>query len=369
MAWPADAQRFMRRALELAAGARGLTSPNPMVGAVVVRDGVIVGEGLHHRAGAAHAEIDALARAGELARGATLYVTLEPCSHHGRTPPCAAAVIAAGVTHVVAPGPDPNPLVSGRGFAALRSAGVEVSTGLLAVEAETLNRIFITAMRRGRPHVTLKVGMTLDGKIADVQGTSRWITGEMARRHAHRMRAESDAIIAGAATVLRDNPRLDVRLPEPWPREPYRVVLDSAGRTPVDASVIHAGDPSRALIAVTPTAPRDRVQALRSAGASVLEVPGPDGRVDAAALLSLLFQREVRAVLVEGGGEVHASFLDAGLVDRVAFFVAPILLGGRGAAPAVGGAGRALKDAVRLASMTVTTLGVDLLVEADVVRD
>jgi diaminohydroxyphosphoribosylaminopyrimidine deaminase/5-amino-6-(5-phosphoribosylamino)uracil reductase len=361
-------ERFMRRALELAVRARGLTSPNPMVGAVLVRDGAVVAEGFHQRAGAPHAEVEALARAGEGARGATLYVTLEPCTHHGRTPPCAPAVIAAGVAHVVAAVADPNPLVSGRGFAALRDAGIDVTVGSLATEAAALNRVFMTAIRLRRPHVTLKVGMTLDGKIADVHGASRWITGEAARLHAHRMRADSDAIVAGAGTVLRDNPRLDVRLPEPWPREPYRVVLDSGGRTPVDARIIHAGDPSRAIIAVTAAVSRERVQALEAAGATVVALPARDGGVDVGALLAHLFDREVRAVLLEGGGEVHAAFLEAGLVDRVAAFVAPMLLGGREAPTAVGGRGRDLKDAVRLLDTAVTVVGEDLLVEADVAR-
>jgi len=359
--------RFLRRALELAARARGLTSPNPMVGAVLVRDGIIVGEGFHQRAGQAHAEIAALAQAGEgAARGATLYVTLEPCAHHGRTPPCVAAVIAAGVARVVAPMSDPNPLVSGRGFAALRAAGVDVRVGSAAAEAEALNRVFVTAMRHQRPHVTLKVGMTLDGKIADVRGASRWITGEAARHRAHRMRAECDAIVAGAGTVLRDNPRLDVRLPEPWPREPYRVVLDSSARTPSDAQVIHAGQPSRAIIAITAAAPAERVRALRDVGATVVELPDRVGRVDVCALLTHLFGHEVHSVLLEGGGEVHAAFLDAGMVDRVAVFVAPTLLGGRQAPTALGGPGRDLKSAVRLTGMTVTAVGDDLLLEADV---
>jgi diaminohydroxyphosphoribosylaminopyrimidine deaminase/5-amino-6-(5-phosphoribosylamino)uracil reductase len=364
----ADDERFMRRALELAARARGLTSPNPMVGAVIVRDGRVVAEGFHRQAGTPHAEVDALDQAGAGARGATLYVTLEPCVHQGRTGPCAPAVIAAGVARVVAAAGDPNPVVAGRGFAALRGAGIGVAVGVLAAEAATLNRVFITAMRARRPHVTLKAGMTLDGKIADAHGASRWITGEAARGQAHRMRAESDAIVVGVGTVLSDDPRLDVRLPEPWPREPYRVALDSTARTPAGARFIHAGDPSRAIVAVTPGAPPARVRALRDAGAAVLTLPARDGRVDVAVLLAHLFEREVRAVLIEGGGEVHAAFLGAGVVDRVAVFVAPLLLGGHAAPTAVGGPGRDLKDALRLYGMTATVVGEDVLLEADVAR-
>ena len=365
-----DDSRFMRKALALAERGRGTTSPNPMVGALVVDDdGVIVGRGAHRVAGGPHAEVIALEDAGPRARGATLYCTLEPCSHHGRTPPCATAVIEAGVARVVAAVADPNPLVSGRGFASLRAAGIEVVTGAGAAEAERQNRAFLTAMRERRPHVTLKAGMTLDGKIADLHGGSRWITGEAARHRAHRLRAESDAIVVGIDTVLRDDPELTVRLGEPWPREPLRVVLDTEARIPAGARLIRAGRPSAAVIAVGAEAPRARVEALAATGATVVCCRTRDKRVDLGALLAELFAREVRAVLVEGGGEVHGAFLDSGLVDRVAMFAAPLLIGGRGATPVVGGAGRELKSAIRLGGFTVTPLGDDLLIEADVVRD
>jgi diaminohydroxyphosphoribosylaminopyrimidine deaminase/5-amino-6-(5-phosphoribosylamino)uracil reductase len=362
-------ETFMRRALALAERGRGLTSPNPMVGAVVVRDGEIVGEGFHARAGAPHAEVAALAAAGARARGGTLYVTLEPCNHHGRTPPCAPAVLASGVTRVVAAMADPNPFVSGGGAATLRAGGVRVETGVLADDAAAQNRVFVTAMRERRPHVTLKAGMTADGKIADVHGTARWITGEAARAEAHRQRRDSDAIVVGVTTVLRDDPALTVRLPEPWPREPYRVVLDTAARTPAGAAVITGATPARAIVAVGDTAPASRVAALEAAGASVLRCPTRDGRVAVDAVLAALFAREVRAVLLEGGGEVHAAFLEAGLVDRVALFVAPLLLGGRDAPTVVGGAGRELKSAVRLGPMATRLVGADLLIEADIARE
>jgi diaminohydroxyphosphoribosylaminopyrimidine deaminase / 5-amino-6-(5-phosphoribosylamino)uracil reductase len=360
---------FMRRALELAERGRGLTSPNPMVGAVVVRDGEIVGEGFHTRAGAPHAEVEALKTAGARSRGATLYVTLEPCNHQGRTPPCAPAVLASGVARVVAAIADPNPFVAGGGAAALRNSGVPVETGLLAEDAAAQNRVFMTAMRERRPHVTLKAGMTADGKIADVHGTARWITGEAARAEAHRQRSESDAIVVGVTTVLRDDPALTVRLPTPWPREPYRVVLDTRARTPASAQVIAGATPSRAIVAVGEGAPADRVAALEAAGATVLRCPTRDGRVALDAVLSALFAREVRAVLLEGGGEVHAAFLEAGVVDRVTLFVAPLLLGGREAPSVVGGAGRELKSAVRIGPMTARLVGSDLLIEADIARE
>jgi diaminohydroxyphosphoribosylaminopyrimidine deaminase/5-amino-6-(5-phosphoribosylamino)uracil reductase len=223
-------------------------------------------------------------------------------------------------------------------------------------------------MRERRPHVTLKAAATLDGRIADVHGISRWITGEPARAHAHRLRADADAVVVGLTTALRDDPALTVRLATAWPREPYRVVLDSRARLGADARLIHAGTPARALVAVGSEAPADRVTALQAAGATVVRCPTREGRVDPAGLLGLLFARDVRAVLVEGGAETHAAFLDAGLVDRVALFLAPLLLGGRAAPGVVGGAGRELKSAVRLGPTTVTPLGDDLLLEADVIR-
>jgi diaminohydroxyphosphoribosylaminopyrimidine deaminase/5-amino-6-(5-phosphoribosylamino)uracil reductase len=361
-------ERFMRRALALAEQARGLTAPNPMVGAIVVRDGDIVGEGFHAAAGSPHAEIEALGAAGERARGATLYVTLEPCAHWGRTPPCAPAVVAAGLRRVVVAVGDPNPVVAGRGLALLRQAGIEVTVGVLAAEAERQNRIFLTSAREGRPHVTLKAAMTLDGKIADVHGQSRWITGEPARREAHRLRSEADAVVVGVTTVLRDDPELTVRLDPPWPREPFRVVLDTEARTPPTARLIGAGTPARALIMVGPEAGPAPVRALEASGATVVRLATGGGRLDPAAVLADLLGREVRGALLEGGGEVHGAFLDAGLVDRVAIFVAPRLLGGREAAPVVAGLGRALKDAVRLGRLSVRTIGDDLLIEADVVH-
>ena len=362
-------ETFMRRALALAERGRGRTSPNPMVGAVVVREGAIVGEGFHARAGAPHAEVEALRAAGRAARGATLYVTLEPCVHQGRTPPCVPVVLAAGVTRVVAALNDPNPFVAGGGATMLRAAGVAVELGVLADEAGAQNRAFLTAMRERRPHVTLKAGMTADGKIADVHGTARWITGEAARTEAHRQRSESDAIVVGVATVLRDDPALTVRLGQVWPREPYRLVLDTHARTPVAATLITGATPARALIAVGEQAPAGRITALEAAGATVLRFPTRDGRVAVDAVLSALFEREVRAVLLEGGGEVHAAFLEAGLVDRVTLFVAPLILGGREAPMVVGGAGRELKSAIRLGPMQTRLVGSDLLIEADIARE
>jgi len=361
----AEDRIFMRRALELASRAQGLTSPNPLVGAVVVRNGTVVGEGYHQAAGTPHAEIEALQKAGESTRGATLYVTLEPCVHQGRTGPCVPVVLAVGISRVVVAAVDPNPMVNGRGISALRVAGVEVEVGILQAEARELNRAFFTYMVERRPLVTLKAACSLDGKLAGWDLTSRWITGELARQEAHRLRSRADAIVVGIRTVLIDDPLLTVRLPDPWPREPFRVVVDSRASTPLTARVLTAGRPERTLIAVTELAPRDRVQMLEAKGATVLRLPARDGRVDLPLLLRALAEREVTAVLLEGGGTLNAAFLEAGLVDRVALFVAPLLLGGAGAPGLVGGGGRSLKEAFRLSGMTVRRVGDDFLMEGD----
>ncbi len=368
---PDEARRdalWMDRALRLAARGVGLTSPNPAVGAVLVRDGRVVGEGFHRRAGAAHAEVAALQAAGAGARGATCYVTLEPCAHFGRTPPCAEALVEAGVGRVVLAALDPDPRVDGRGVARLRAAGIAVTIGVGEAGTRALNRGFFHAAATGRPHVVLKTAMTLDGRIAAVDGESRWITGDAARREAHRLRLAADAILVGVGTVLADDPRLTVRDPELPPKEPFRVVADSRLRIPPGAQVLRAGDPARTVVACVEPAPAAAAAALRGAGARVLELPGEGGRVDLRALLVALRALDVLAVLAEGGGELAGALADAGLVDRVAFFIAPRLLGGRRAPGPLGGTGRRLKDALALTGLTTRRLGDDLLVEADVAR-
>ncbi|HET8577284.1 MAG TPA: bifunctional diaminohydroxyphosphoribosylaminopyrimidine deaminase/5-amino-6-(5-phosphoribosylamino)uracil reductase RibD [Methylomirabilota bacterium] len=364
----AEDERWMAEALTLGARARGLTSPNPMVGAIVVQHGEAAGRGFHARAGGPHAEIEAIRQAGDRARGATLYVTLEPCNHTGRTPPCAEAIVAAGIGRVVAASTDPNPRVSGGGAEALRRAGVDVRLGCLEADARALNRVFFTAMERLRPHVTLKCAMTLDGKIAAFDRSSRWISGEPARREAHRFRSESDAIIVGIGTALADDPALTVRTQPPWPREPLRVVVDSRCRLPLTARLIASGTPARAVVAVGDEAPAARVEALASRGVTVLQCKSREGRVDVADLSARLFTLDVHGALLEGGSELSWAFLEAGLVDRVAVFIAPILLGGTGAPTPVGGRGWPLDAARRLRSVEVRRIGEDWLIEADVMR-
>jgi diaminohydroxyphosphoribosylaminopyrimidine deaminase / 5-amino-6-(5-phosphoribosylamino)uracil reductase len=360
--------RWMGRALELAGRGAGLTSPNPVVGAVVVADDRAVGEGFHSRAGGAHAEAAALGQAGGLARGATLYVTLEPCNHTGRTPPCADAIKKAGVRRVVIGARDVNPRVPGGGADDLAGSGIEVALGCREAEAFALNRIFLTATRLGRPHVTLKWAATLDGATADSKLSSRWITGPEARLEAHRLRSRADAVVVGIGTALADDPALDVQIGCPWPREPFRVVADSHARLPATARLIGAGMPERALVAVTDAADAERLAALEARGVTILRCKSHDGRVDACDLVSRLGALDVNAVLVEGGGRLAWAFLEAGLVDRVVTFTAPTLLGGGASPRPIGGAGLLLPEAMRAEIISVRQVGTDWMMEADVLH-
>jgi len=358
--------RWMQRALELAEDGRFGASPNPMVGAVVVDPrGEPIGEGAHVRCGGAHAEINALAAAGERARGGTLVVNLEPCSHHGKTPPCVAAVIAAGIQRVVVGCLDPNPLVSGAGVSSLRSAGLDVVVGVEEAACRSLNARFFHWITRGLPFVTLKMAISLDGKLAARGGASRWITGEEARRAGHLLREEYDAILIGVGTVLADNPRLVRHLglhPDPHLR---RVVLDSSLRTPSTSMLLQVAARDTVLFC-TPAAAPQRRQELEATGATVVEVAAAGQRCDLWQVVRWLAQHQVSSLLVEGGGEVHWSFLHEGLVQRVHAFLAPLLMGGREAIPAVGGAGFASpQESVRLHFSTIRRWGDDLELVAE----
>lgn len=342
----ADDLRLMRRALALARRGLGETNPNPMVGCLVVRGGRIVGEGFHARAGGPHAEVTALERAGEKARGATLYVTLEPCAHQGRTGPCAPLVAASGVTRVVVAMRDPNPLVVGRGLALLRRSGVKVEVGLLADHARRLNEAFVTAARLDRPFVLLKVALTLDGRIATAWGDSKWITSARQRAEARALRRGHDAVLVGVETVLRDDPLLQ---PQPRTRRPFtRIVLDSRLRLPLTARLVNGARRSPVLVLCRQAATARR-RALEARGVTVVEIRGGGSRVPLAAALRALRRRGIWSVMVEGGGEVLGSFLRSGLFDRLVLFRAPLLLGGRGSRPAFGGADpKRISDALRL---------------------
>ena len=351
---------YMREALRVAENARGRTSPNPLVGAVIVRGGRIVATGWHRKAGTPHAEVHALRMAGELAKGATLYVTLEPCAHYGRTGPCAKAVVEAGIARVVIALKDPNPLVAGKGIAILEEAGIEVKCGVLAREAAKLNEAFLKWIQMGLPLVALKTAMSLDGKIATYTGASQWITGEAARQQVHKYRDEYDGILAGIGTVLSDDPSLTTRLPDDTGKNPVRIIADSLARTPVKAKILTDGA-AKTIIAVTEAAPSDRVEALQAAGAEIL-VAGPGPQVDMPLLMKQLGEREITSVFVEGGGTVNFSLLKAGLVDKVYAFVAPKIIGGREAKTPVEGEGFAtLTEAVELTDLEARTIGRDVL--------
>ena len=314
---------WMRRALALAEGGRHTAAPNPLVGCVLVRRGAVVGEGYHHRAGEGHAEVNALLEAGPRAGGATAYVTLEPCAHHGRTPPCAEALIGAGVGRVVAAMQDPNPQVAGRGLARLREAGIDVECGLLADEAAALNPGFIKRMTTGRPYVRVKMAQSLDGRSALADGASRWITGPAARADVQQWRARSQAIVTGIGTVLADDPQLTVRLAQ-VDRQPLRVVLDSGLTLPPTARLL--GEPGSTLVA-TRSGDAQRAAALAAAGAQLVTLPAGAGGVDLGALLDELGRRQCNEVLVEAGPRLAGAFLAAGLADELIVYIAPHLLG------------------------------------------
>jgi diaminohydroxyphosphoribosylaminopyrimidine deaminase/5-amino-6-(5-phosphoribosylamino)uracil reductase len=330
-------ERWMRRALELAERGRGWVEPNPLVGAVVVRDGRAVGEGWHRRYGEAHAEVNALVEAGPAARGATLYVTLEPCCHHGKTPPCTDAVLRAGIARVVAALEDPFPQVAGQGAARLRAAGVAVELGPGAAEARRQNAPYLKLLATGRPYVHAKWAMTLDGKIATRAGDSKWISNDASRRRVHVLRGRVDAVVVGLGTVRADDPLLTAR--PPGPRTPARVVLDSRGALPLTSRLVQTAREAPVVVVTAGPPPRAREEELRAAGCEVLAVAAEAGRPAVAALLDELGRRRLTNVLVEGGSEVLGSFLDAGAVDEVHVFIAPRLAGGAAARTPMAGRG------------------------------
>jgi diaminohydroxyphosphoribosylaminopyrimidine deaminase/5-amino-6-(5-phosphoribosylamino)uracil reductase len=376
---------YMRLALRLARRGYGTTSPNPMVGAVLVRGGKTLGRGWHHRAGEPHAEIEALRDAhmrGHQAKGATLYVTLEPCSTHGRTPPCTDAILAAGIRRVVAGAVDPNPRHRGRAFKILRRAGIVVTQGVLAEDCARLNEVFNYWIARRLPWVTVKAGMTLDGKIATAAGESKWITGERARAYGMKLRQGADAILVGINTVLADDPSLTVRMKSAecrmqnaevggtdhtvQKRGLLRIVLDARGRTPLEAKVASDAYAELTTVVVNQLAPRRSVAAL-ARRVRVLVAPGSGNKINLRWLLRKLGSEGVTSVLVEGGGEVNASFLLQGLAQRVAFFYAPMVLGGRGSRGAVAGEGaRTLAESLSLLELEWRRLGPDWLLSARV---
>ncbi|MCD4689494.1 MAG: bifunctional diaminohydroxyphosphoribosylaminopyrimidine deaminase/5-amino-6-(5-phosphoribosylamino)uracil reductase RibD [Desulfuromonadaceae bacterium] len=363
----ATADRYMRRALELGARAEGRTRPNPAVGAVVVADQQIVGEGYHPAAGQPHAEVFALQAASGHTAGADLYVTLEPCSHQGRTGPCTEAIIAAGIARVFVGTQDPNPQVAGSGIRRLRQAGIPVELGLCEKDSQRLIAPFAKHITTGLPFVILKSAVTLDGQTATSTGDSQWISNTQSREEVHRLRDRVDAIMVGVGTALNDDPKLTTRLPDG--RDALRVVVDSQLRTPSQAALLHLDSTAETLIAHIASAPEDRRRRLAMGRAVLLETAEREGRVDLHDLLTQLGSRGVQSVLLEGGAQLNAAFLKAGLIDRMMIFVAPKVIGGNGGYGIFAGQGvPCLADAMQLQDIRINRFGDDVLIEGEVKR-
>ncbi len=358
-------QHYMQLALELAAGAVGRTSPNPPVGAVVVRDGQIVGRGYHPAAGKPHAEIYALRDAGAAAGNADLYVTLEPCAHQGRTGPCTEAIISAGIARVWVGTLDPNPQVSGRGVKQLEAAGITVTTGVLEADCRQLIAPFAKQITSGLPFVTLKMAMTLDGQTATSTGDSQWISNEQSRLHVQQMRDHADAIMVGVGTVLADNPQLTARIPDG--KDPIRVVIDSTLSIPETARVFNPASSAGVIVVTTGQADSGKLKAIEKAGAEIITVPDKDGRVDLQKAMQELGARNIQSILLEGGATLAADALASGVVDRAAVFIAPKLLGGNDGKAVLTGAGcTRLNEALRLQDIRVRRFADDILIEGEI---
>ncbi len=355
-----EPSEFLNIALRLAG--LGRTEPNPMVGAVVVKAGRIVGQGFHHAAGMPHAEVEALREAGEAARGSELYVTLEPCNHHGRTPPCTAAIIEAGIVRVWFGMKDPNPNVSGGGAQALMDAGIEVHGPLMEDECRRLNETWLVNVALHRPFVYLKLGMSLDGRIATRSGHSQWITSDQSRALVHRLRDRVGGIMVGIGTVLADDPSLTTRLPRGGGHDPIRIVVDSSLRTPPDAQVFNPSSSAGVVVATTMEASTDRARSLERAGARIVRTSGRD-KVDLKDLLGQLYRSGVYTILLEGGAGLAWGALEEGLVDRCLFYYAPLIIGGVSARPCIAGAGiDRLEEAPELTDLEISRVGPDILV-------
>ncbi len=362
MSQDAADRAYMQAALSLARRTLGQAAPNPAVGCIIVKDGQVVGRGWTQAGGRPHAETEALQRAGAAARGATAYVTLEPCAHHGRTPPCTDALVEAGVARVLMPHLDPDPRVNGAGLARLREAGIAVETGLCEAEAQAVNEGFLLAKTAGRPMVTLKLASSLDGAIATAAGESKWISGELARRHSHLLRSQHDAILVGSNTALADDPRLDVRLPGLEGHKPLRVVLDGRRRVGEGLDLVERAGEQHTLIVTAEDAAEDAAgPPLDRPGLEICPVAREGEALSPQAVLGALAERGITRVMIEGGGEVAASFLKADLVDRISWYRAPKVIGGDGRAAIAGWGLERLTEAPRFARVRVDRLGEDLL--------
>ncbi len=359
-----NSEAYMNQVIDLALKGKGRTSPNPIVGAIIVRDSAVVGKGYHKRAGDPHAEINALRDAGERARGGTLYVNLEPCCHYGKTPPCTGAIIKSGIERVVVGMRDPNTLVSGEGIEELRGTGIHIEVGILEEHCRKINEIYVKYITTRRPFVIMKAGSSLDGKIATHTGESRWITGKSSREVVHRIRGEVDAIMVGLGTVIKDDPRLTVRPGEDGIKDPKRVILDSSLKIPLESKVLTVDSRSDNIIVTTERRDTERIKILEGMGVRVLIVEEKDQRVDLDKLMARLGEMGITSVLIEGGSEVYASALEAGIVDKVILFLAPKIIGGVNAPGIVGGRGiESLGDAILLKDIHMQQIGDDVMIE------
>jgi diaminohydroxyphosphoribosylaminopyrimidine deaminase/5-amino-6-(5-phosphoribosylamino)uracil reductase len=363
-------KKYMKLALELAQLGKGKVSPNPMVGAVIVRDGEVLGKGYHQAFGEAHAEVNAILESknsGHQLEGATIYVTLEPCSHHGKTPPCADALIHEKFARVVIAMEDPNPLVSGRGIKKLQEHGIEVDLGLMGAEARKLNEIFITYISKNKPFVVMKSAMSLDGKIATATGDSKWISSEASRQYVHQLRADLSAIMVGIGTDLSDDPQLTTRLlmGNGVAKDPHRIIVDTHLRIPLTARVLHLESLAKTIIVCGESYDLEKRKNIESLGAQVIPIATKDGRVDLNALMTGLMALQIDSILLEGGSSLNFSALKSGIVDKIMFFVAPLVIGGELSKGPVGGEGISLlTDAFSLLELSVQSIGKDLLIEA-----
>ncbi|MDP4178765.1 MAG: bifunctional diaminohydroxyphosphoribosylaminopyrimidine deaminase/5-amino-6-(5-phosphoribosylamino)uracil reductase RibD [Bacillota bacterium] len=356
--------KYMQRALELAKKGAGFTNPNPLVGAVIVKDGRIIGEGYHEVYGSSHAEVNAFKNAVEDVKGADMYVTLEPCSHYGKTPPCADAIVKKGIKKVIIGLKDPNPLVSGRGINILKENGIEVITGVLEEEGRKLNEIFLKYITTKLPFCILKTAMTLDGKIAAYTGDSKWITNEMSRKYVHELRNRVSGIMVGIGTVLQDNPYLTTRLDNGQGSDAARIIVDSRATIPLEAKVLNVKSNAETIIAVTELADKEKIKNLRDKGAVVIVLPLKKNKVNLNFLMKTLGERKIDSVLLEGGSTLNYSALMSGIVDKVNVFIAPKIIGGSNAKTFVGGDGISLmKDSIILNDIETHRFGDDIMIE------
>lgn len=360
----------MTRALELAKKGVGYTNPNPLVGAVIVKDGKIIGEGYHQVYGSHHAEINAINSAIEDIKGATMYVTLEPCSHYGKTPPCAEAIVKSGIKKVVVGLKDPNPLVAGKGIKILQDNGIDVVVGVLEDEGRRLNEIFLKYITTNKPFCIMKTAMTLDGKIATKTGDSKWITEKLSREYVHKIRHRVSGIMVGIGTVLVDDPALTTRLDcSKGNKDPIRIIVDSSGRIPLEAKVLNLKSSAKTIIATTEKINTDKVRALEEKGAEVIITPIRNNGVDLSFLMNILGDKKIDSILLEGGSRINYSALEAGIVDKVNAFIAPKIIGGDTAKTPVGGEGKKyMKEAISLRDIEIHRFGNDIMIEGYVMK-